>query len=371
MHCQKALYEIPPDVTYLNCAYLSPQLKAVKEAGYSGVDKKSYPWEIGPEDFFHDCEKSRQLFSQIIDAQADDISLIPSVSYGLETAVKNLLKPQPSKIVLLEEQFPSNVYPWRRHVQKHGGEICVVKREDGETWTEAILQTLNSGIDVAALPACHWKDGSAVDLETISQECRRLGVHLVVDGSQFIGARTFNLEKIQPDFLVTVAYKWLQGPYGIALMYAAPEHQSGEPLENAWLNRQGSENFANLVSYQEGFQKGARRYDGGQRANFVTIPMLNTALKQILDWGIGNIENYLLELSAPLRKQQKLGHISGVQIGKKAPQLLAKRFQEEKVFISVRGSSLRISPYLCNDKEDIEKFLEILKEFQPADDTCL
>ena len=42
--------------------------------------------------------------------------------------------------------------------------------------------------------------------------------------------------------------------------------------------REGSENFQNLVEYQDEYQPGARRYDVGEVANFVLLPGLLSSL---------------------------------------------------------------------------------------------
>ncbi|MDH3945393.1 MAG: hypothetical protein OET45_01895, partial [Chromatiales bacterium] len=83
---QRHLFRIPDDITYLNCAYMSPQLNSVEAAGIEGLRRKSAPWEITTEDFFTDSERARELFARLIGARANDIAFIPSASYGIATA---------------------------------------------------------------------------------------------------------------------------------------------------------------------------------------------------------------------------------------------------------------------------------------------
>ena len=45
---QRHLFDIPEDVTYLNCAYMSPLMNEVLEAGVEGLGRKAHPWEIAP-----------------------------------------------------------------------------------------------------------------------------------------------------------------------------------------------------------------------------------------------------------------------------------------------------------------------------------
>ena len=88
--CQRHLFDIPDDVTYLNCAYISPSLRSVTEAGREGVHRKAHPWRITAPAFFDESERARELFARISGATADDIAIIPAVSYGVAIAARNL-----------------------------------------------------------------------------------------------------------------------------------------------------------------------------------------------------------------------------------------------------------------------------------------
>ena len=113
MPCQKAHFYLPDHVTYLNCAYMSPQLKSVTAAGVTAVEGKNLPYQITVRDFFEGPELLRNTFSRLINNNNPDrIAIIPSVSYGMGIISNNIdLKPG-DEILLAEEQFPSNFYPW-------------------------------------------------------------------------------------------------------------------------------------------------------------------------------------------------------------------------------------------------------------------
>ena len=83
---QRHLFDIPPDVTYLDCAYLSPLLRTAADAGKAGVDRKLHPWTIIRRDFFDELEEVRGLFAQLINAAPDDIAIVPSSSYAAAIA---------------------------------------------------------------------------------------------------------------------------------------------------------------------------------------------------------------------------------------------------------------------------------------------
>ncbi|MDH5412010.1 MAG: aminotransferase class V-fold PLP-dependent enzyme, partial [Alphaproteobacteria bacterium] len=140
--CQRDLFDIPDDVAWLNCAYMSPLMKPVVAAGQAGIESKAHPWTVKPADFFPGPEEARTLFARLINASPDEIAIVPSVSYGIATAARNLDAPADSRILLLDEQFPSNVYAWRELAARTGARIDTVSRPADDDWTAAILERI-------------------------------------------------------------------------------------------------------------------------------------------------------------------------------------------------------------------------------------
>jgi len=258
------MFEIPEDIAYLNCAYMSPQLRRAREIGERAVSRKSRPWELTPDDFFDEVEGVRTLFARLVGGEAEGVAVIPSVSYGISVAAANVAVREGEKIVILEDQFPSNVYPWRELASRSGARLVTVPRPEDLDWTRALLGEIDADTAVVAAPNCHWTDGSSVDLVRVGASVREAGAALVVDAIQSLGALPFDVSEVRPDFLVAAAYKWLLGPYGVGFMYVAEEHRGGNPIEHNWINRRGSEHFAQLVDYQDAFQPGARPPGGGR-----------------------------------------------------------------------------------------------------------
>src|SRR5215218_7047715 len=371
---QRELFEMPEAVAYLNCAYMSPQLRSAREIGERAVSRKSRSWEITPDDFFEDAETCRALFARLVGGEGDGVALIPSVSYGIAVAAANVDVREGQKILVLEDQFPSNVYAWRELAARSGAKLVTVPRPADLDWASAITEDLDENTAVVAGPNCHWTDGSLVDLGRVAERAREAGAALVVDGIQSIGAHPLDVAEIRPDFLVASAYKWLLGPYGVGFMYVGEEWREGTPIEHNWINRRGSEDFAQLVAYEDAFQPGARRYDVGERSNFVLLPMANEALRQLLDWGVENISETiggltdLIEREAGKRGIQAIPaksrarHMVGLKLGSAAPEDLAARLASENVFVSVRGESMRVSPHLYNTESDVERFFGVLEQ---------
>ncbi|MDP6873741.1 MAG: aminotransferase class V-fold PLP-dependent enzyme [Alphaproteobacteria bacterium] len=369
---QRHLFDIPDDVAYFNCAYMSPLMKKVVAAGQEAVALKARPWQITPPDFFSTPELARELFAQLINAQADDIAIIPACSYGTATAAQNLPVGKGQEMLVLQDQFPSNVYPWRELAVEREAEIVTIPRGGNDGWTPRILDAIGGNTAIVALPHCHWTDGSLIDLEAVGRRCREVGAALVVDLTQSIAALPFDVARIQPDFAVAAGYKWLMGPYTLGFVYVAPQHRDGRPLEHNWIARQGSEDFAGLVDYKTEYQPGARRFDMGEGANFMALPMAVTAMRQLLQWGVEEIQETLSAMTetiaaraAPLGLSasdptMRAGHFLGLGFPGEVPAGLPERLGQEGVYVSVRGQSMRVTPHLYNNEADVERLIDVL-----------
>ncbi len=369
---QRHLFELPDDVTYLNCAYMSPQLRSVRAAGEQALGMKSQPWRITPQDFFTGSEALRALFAKVVGADPEGVALVPSVSYGMAAAAANLQVREGQRLVVLAEDFPSNVYPWRELARRSRAEVVTVARPEDGDWTRAVLERVDARCALVALPHCHWTDGSLVDLVRVGARAREVGAALAVDGTQSVGALPLDVSAVQPDFLVASGYKWLMGPYSLGYLYVAPKHREGVPLEQNWMMRQGSEDFTRLVDYRDGYQPGARRFDMGERSNFQLVPMAAAALEQILEWRVADIQSTLRALTNRAAKgaaglglhvvseAHRSGHLIGLRRqGGYAP-TVAKTLAGQNIHVSVRGDNLRVSPHLYNTPEDVDRLFSAL-----------
>ena len=370
---KRDLFEIPEDIVYLNCAYMSPQLRPAREVGEKAVSRKSRPWEITPDDFFEDAEEIRALFARLVGGDADGVAIIPSVSYGISVAAANVPVREGEKIVILEDQFPSNVYAWGELAERSGARLVTLPRPEDLDWTRALLEEIDTDTAVVAVPNCHWTDGSLVDLASVGESVREAGAALVVDAIQSLGAHPFDVSEVRPDFLVAASYKWLLGPYGVGYMYVGEEYREGKPIEHNWINRRGSQDFSGLVSYQDAFQPGARRYDVGERSNFALLPMAAEALRQLIDWGVENVSETIGTLTdlveeragalgiVTIPKERRARHMIGLMLGPDAPDDLATRLTTHNVYVSVRGPSVRVSPHLYNTESDVYRLFDVLE----------
>jgi selenocysteine lyase/cysteine desulfurase len=373
-------FRIPESAHYLNCAFMSPLLRDVEEAGIEGIRRKRRPFEIGPQDFFGDSDRLREAFASLVGApDPGRVAIVPSVSYGITAAARNLAPSPGSRIVILAEQFPSNVYPWRRLAADRGVDLRTVQAPDtagsrGEAWNEALLDSIDSSTSVVALPHYHWMDGTRFDLEAVGRRAREVGAALVVDGTQSVGAAAFDLSTLRPDALVCAGYKWLLGPYSLGLAWYGSRFDDGVPLEETWTSRPGSDDFRRVGDYRDDYRPAAARYDVGERSNFILVPMQLAAIRRIQEWSPEAIQEYCRAITrGPLADAVGLGltvedekwrgsHLFGLRLPDGVdPSLLGPALEARSVSVSLRGTAVRVAPHVYNGEEDLQALLDAVR----------
>lgn len=376
MQDQKHLFSLPEDITYINGAYMSPQLKSVAQVGVESVVKKNNPTSISQSDFFTNRTLVKQRFATLIEApDPQNCAIIPSVSYGIATVAKNIFLQKGDEILLIDEQFPSNVYAWREKANATNATIKVVGppktfENRGQQWNVAILDAINSKTKVIAMGHIHWADGTLFDLVAIRKKAHEVGAKLVIDGTQSVGALPFSVKEIQPDALIVGGYKWLLGPYSIGMAYYADSFNDGQPLEYNWINRKNSEDFSQLIHYQDEYQPKADRFSVGESSNFILLPMQIRAIEQLLEWGVQNIQDYCNLIAAKAIQQlrdkgcfieqaeYRANHLFGVYLPDHIKMdALKDRFRESGISVGIRGKAIRVAPHVYNTAEDFEKFV--------------
>ena len=373
---QRHLFDLPKKIAFFNCAFNSPQLHTSLEALLAGVRSKSRPWERTPDDFFKDAETIRALAARVFGGESDGYAVVPSATYGISTAAR-AVEPQLQKgdrILVIAEEFPSNILPWKRIVQEVGATLVTVPTPADGNWTRAILERIEQGIKVVSVSPCHWTNGSRIDLPSIGAACRAIGSMLVVDATQALGAMPLPLEAIQPDFLVAAGYKWLLCPYGFSLLYVSEQWRNARPLEESWLARQNAEDFTALVHYSDTYMPGARRFDMGEKCIATILPGAIKALEQIGEWGVENIAATLSGINARIEARlEQLGfplpdaahrcpHMFGALLSQTHTGKLVGDLMERNIYISQRGNALRFSPHLHVNDHDVQRLIDSLDQ---------
>jgi selenocysteine lyase/cysteine desulfurase len=347
----------------------------VQTAGAVALATRAYPAGITPNDFFAPAERVRQKCARLVNANAENVALVSSATSALAIATHNLRVRAGQNVVMLAEQFPSNVYAWRAW-QKEGVEMRFAARPNAVgSWTDNVLAALDANTALVAVEQAHWTDGTLLDLAAIGEAARRVGAAFVVDATQTAGVMPLDCAALKPDLLVAHSYKCMLANYGLGFVVIGERFADARPVEQSWLMRAGSDNFARLIDYQDDYAAGARRFDTSTRANPVLINMLEAACDLLLEWQPARIREYLLSISraaladlaqqglTTLPEHARAANIFGVALPASAdPERIRVALAAKRIHVSVRGTSVRVSPHVYNDASDLERFAAALKE---------
>ena len=375
---QRALFDIPRDVCFLNAAAWSPLPLAVQEAGRIGVARKGQPWKLDADFMSRQYERARAAAASLIGADPVDVALIPSVGYGVSTAGKVMQVPRGSRVLVLQDDHTSPVLEWMSRAEEGGFTVEQVKQPDDGDWTAAVLDAMARKdappLALVSISSVHWSDGGALDLAGIADAVRQQGAALLVDATHDAGVRRIDVKTLDPDFLIFPTYKWVLGPYGRAFMYVARRRQNGVPLEQTAPARKGVAAEQKVYFRDLSYADGARRYDMGERDHFITLEMAAVGMEMMAGWGNDAIVARLSMLTDRLAeglancgvrmldRKLRAPHLLCLQFPKGMADDLPQKLTAENVYAAPRLGRLRISPHVYNDEQDVDRFVDVFRK---------
>jgi selenocysteine lyase/cysteine desulfurase len=375
---QRGLFAMPRDICYLNSASYSPLPFRTQEAARAAVLRKAAPWRLDAAFANREHERARGAAARLIKAEADDIALIPSISYGVATAAKLVTIPRGSRLIVLENDHSSPVLEWQTRKEAQGFTIETVAQPSDGDWTSAVLATIErpgaAPVALASISSVHWSDGGLIDVEKVGAALRRQGALFLIDATHGAGVLAMDVKSLDPDFVIFPTYKWLLGPYGRAFLYVAKRHQDGVPLEQTSFGRRGVRSDAEVYFADTGYVASARRFDMGERDHFISMEMASIGMEMMAEWGAQAVKERSAMLTGRIAEGVK--GLPGVQMTEarfRAPHILSLGFAGglpagsveglagEGIHVAARLSRMRISPHVFNDEEDADRFVEALK----------
>lgn len=374
---QRAAFDIPREVAYLNAASWSPLPKAVQAAGHEGVARKGQPWRWNAPEQSGQIERARRAAAALIGATAEDVALISSVGFGVATAAKNLAVPRGSRVILLADDHSAPTLEWMQRAPEGGFETEAVSPGADGDWTAALLAAIDRAgappVALASISSVHWSDGGLVDLAAVQAALRRQGAALLVDATHHAGILPIDVAALDPDFLIFPTYKWVLGPYGRAFLYVAKRWQHGVPLEQTSYSRKGvaaerAPYFADLS-----FADGAKRFDMGERDHFISLEMAAVGMEMMAQWGQAPIAAYLAMLNRRIAEgvaglpvavpaeRVRAPHVLSLGFPGGMPEGLVERLASKHVHVAPRLGRMRISPHVYNDEADADALVAGLR----------
>ncbi len=378
LNSQRDLFAIRRDICYLNAASCSPLPLAIQDAARAAVGRKAQPWTLDAGFADAQYERARVAAARLINADAADIALIPSVSYGVATAAKLLTIPRGARVIVLEDDHSSPVLEWRTRAAAQGFTVETVSQPDDGDWTSAVLAIIERRgappVGLASISSVHWSDGGVIDIEAVGAVLKRQGAVLLVDATHSAGVLTIDVRRCDPDFVMFPAYKWLLGPCGHAFMYVAKRHQGGVPLEQTSSGRRDVRPESSVYFADLRYVGDARRFDMGERDHFISMEMAAIGMEMMARWGQEAVTRRLSMLTDRIAEGTRGLRVAVPERAWRAPHILSLGFTggmpagliealaREGVYVASRLGRMRIAPHVYNDEVDADRFVAVLAE---------
>jgi selenocysteine lyase/cysteine desulfurase len=377
---QRALFDIPNDVCYLNAASYTPLPLATLEAGRAAVGRKGRPWLIDNDFAARQYDRTRRAAARLINADAADVALIPSISYGVATVAKLIPVPTGSRVIVLHDDHSSPVLEWLTRARDGAFAVDTVPSPSDHDWTSAVLAAIErpgaAPVAIVSISSVHWADGAELDIAAIAHAVRARGAVFLIDATQGAGVLALDVHGLDPDFVVFPTYKWLLGPYGRAFIYVAKRHHSGIPLEQTSYGRKAVRAEQDVYFTDTAYVDGARRFDMGERDHFISMEMASIGMEMMAEWGTQAVAGRLRALTTRLAEQLgdaarggrvsfpagkfRTPHILSLALPGGAPDGLAQHLAAQKIYVAPRLGRLRVSPHVYNEEADIDRFVKAL-----------
>jgi len=360
---------------WLNCAHQGPLPSCAARAASEAIAWKERPWELTSERFRDVPERLRGALARLIGADANDIVLANSASYGLHLIGAGLRWRARDEVLVMETDFPSDILPWLR-LEKHG---VTVRRERprGHVFEpDEIAKCLSPQTRLLCLTWVHSFSGWAIDIDAIGRLCRSRNVTFVVNASQAIGAAAFDVAAAGVDAVVSVGFKWLCGPYGTGFCWLDPRlRQQLDPPKAYWLSMFTADDLSGSIDVRLRHDSSASALDIFGTANFLNFVPWTASVEYLLTRGIPAIAAYdqaLLDRFFEALDRNRYDVISPAHGSQRSTLIVLRHrleghterafqaLQAARIHIAIRSGNIRISPHLYNSAHDIDRLVDVL-----------
>lgn len=373
----KPYFKLDKNIVHLNHAAVAPWPLVTRDAVIAFATENA---AIGSQnyDLWMQTEQLlKQKLKHLINARStDEIAILKNTSEGLSLIAQGLAFSPGDNIVIPAEEFPSNKVVWQA-LQTQGIELRQVPVQDIDEPEQALINAMDENTRLLSCSSVQYARGLRLDLDPIGQACRQNETLFCVDAIQSLGAISFDAQACHADFVVADGHKWMCGPEGTALFYCRQEVQDLLQLRQyGWHMLKDAFDFSHQHTTLQ-IADNAQRFESGS-PNMMGIAALNASLGLLLDIGIEEIQNKLIEnadhLIAQLTSGSDITILSPTQKGRYAGIItfqkqhvdnvkLYQHLQDNDVICAYRGGGIRFSPHFYTEPQLIDKAITIVRDF--------
>jgi cysteine desulfurase / selenocysteine lyase len=368
---------------WLNTAHQGALPRVAAEAAREAVEWKLDPRELTTERFAEVPRRVRVAAARLLGAQVEDVTLTNGSSYGMHVLANGLPLRAGDEVLLQRGDFPSNLLPWLG-LRERGVEVRILEPASGPVLeADEVASALGPRTRVVCLSWVHSFSGWTTDLAAIGEACRANRTSLVVNATQGLGARTFDVATLPVDAVVCSGWKWLCGPYGTGFAWMRPAlREALQYNQRYWLSMQTADELGSRdddPELRDPRELGARRYDVFGTANFFNFAPFAAALELMLGLGLESIAAHDRALVARLvARLEGLGcrlisprdpvRASSLVVFSPREPSMAEAVYTELTARGIQGAfrrgAIRLSPHLYNHDSDVDAALAALADLR-------
>ncbi|MGD9721603.1 MAG: aminotransferase class V-fold PLP-dependent enzyme [Pirellulales bacterium] len=312
-------------------------------------------------------EECRRRAARLINADTAEIALVHSTTEGLTLVAEGYPWRAGDNVVTLENEFPSNQYPWL-NLASRGVETRRVAAPDGRLALDRIAAACDARTRILSVSWVGYVSGWRADLDAQVALARDKKLLLCVDAIQGLGVFPLDVQATPIDFLAADGHKWLLGPEGAGLFYTRREHLDLlRPIGVGWHSVAHASDYSRI---ELALKPSAARYEGGTQ-NMVGFLGLGASLELLLELGTAAIGERILEVTdlvcrrlseagATLVTRREGSHRSGI-VSFELPGREALEVKQHclaaGVVLSARGGKLRLAAHAYNNADDVERLV--------------
>jgi len=333
-------------------------------------------------------EQSRKKIANFINVRPEEIVFTRNTTESINLIAHSWARSNLKKddiIAITEIEHHSNIVPWQILCQEIGTRLEYVGIDESGFLDVEYLIELISSRKVKLVSISHMSNvlGTIVPIERIIKTAHQYKIPVIVDGAQSVPHMPVDAKNLDCDFLVFSAHKML-GPTGVGVLYAKKEL-----LEKMKPFMGGGDMIKEVFKFHTNYNEAPYKFEAGT-PNIADVVGFGAAVDYLEKIGMENIrkhEIYLTEYA--LESMQSLKYITiygpmdskfrgGVisfNIADIHPHDLATIMNDHGIAIrsghhcaqvlmqrlDVPATS-RASFYIYNTKEEIDKFVNAIKE---------
>jgi selenocysteine lyase/cysteine desulfurase len=322
--------------------------------------------------------KLKETISRLIHVDKEDVILGNSATYGLHLLANGLEFKKGDEIILLQNDFPTDILPWLSLCQK-GVVVHQLKAQRYVLSLQELEKAISPRTRLICLPLIHSFTGFKQDIKSIGQLCSSRGILCVVNLSQAAGAFEIDLNQWDIDAVVCAGYKWLLGPYGTGFCWIKKEvrEQLNYP-QNYWISLMDEASLSHEGPIQLKDDHSARRYDVFGTANFFNYVPWQASIEYLLSIGIERVDrhNQILVDHIIDGLDQKRFDLISPQPKNERSNIVVFSYKDEiknpHLFEYLKGkcfhlalwkNKLRISPHIYNTSQEMDALLLELNRY--------